>query len=49
MKVEFSILACVNVVGTYMPNLYIFKGKMRTRNLIKKCKKGEIMAMQSKA
>jgi hypothetical protein len=25
--VEFSILACVNVVSTYMPNLYIFKGK----------------------
>jgi len=49
MKVEFSILACVNVVGTYMPNLYIFKGKRRTRNYIKRCKKKETMAMQSKA
>lgn len=24
---EFSILACVNVANTYMPNLHIFKGK----------------------
>jgi hypothetical protein len=49
IKVEFSILPCVNVVGTYMLNLYIFKGKRRTRNYIKRCKKGETIAMQSKA
>jgi len=44
-----SVLTCINVAATNIPNSYIFKGKWMCKNYIKRCENGATMAMQSKA
>jgi hypothetical protein len=44
-----TFLTCINSNGEYIPNLYIFKGKQRKDEYIRKCKPGAVYAMQKKA
>lgn len=45
-----SVLSCINASGDFLPNFYIFKGKRRTRNFLKKTgEAGAVFAMQPKA
>ena len=45
-----SVLACMNAVGDYIPNFYIFKGKQfPNRNFTEKCEARATMAMQLRA
>ena len=48
-KEHLTVLSCVNAVGHHVPNLYIFKGKIRHRNFILKCEPQAVMAMQLNA
>jgi hypothetical protein len=43
------VLTCINSNGEYIPNLYIFKGKQRKDEYIRKCEPGAVYAMQKKA
>ena len=42
------VLACVNASREYIPNFYIFKGKLMRRNYIERYEDGTSMAMQVK-
>jgi len=45
-----SVLSCINARGETIPNFFIFKGKKKARNYLKKtCEKGAGIAMQPKA
>jgi len=45
-----SVLYCINASGQSIPNFYIFRGKQRTRNFLKKTsEKDDVRDMQSKA
>jgi hypothetical protein len=44
-----TVLICINSDGEYIPNLYIFKGKQRKDEYIRKCESGAVYAMQKKA
>ena len=45
-KEHLTVLTCVNAVGQFIPNFYIFKGK-RNKNYILKCEPGACMAIQA--
>jgi hypothetical protein len=44
-----TVLTCINSDGEYISNLYIFKGKQRKDEYIRKCESGAMYAMQKKA
>jgi len=45
-----TVVPCINAKGESLPNFYIFKGKRRTRDFLRKTgERGAVLAMQQKA
>lgn len=44
-KEWLSIMVCMNVIGTYIPNVYIFKSMKKAIDYVKKCEPNVGMVM----